>query len=108
MIIIKTSQSQRGEMLLWDLFNSSKNRFRSICDDIELDDGNENPSYNAKIPGKFVSVTSNGTILSIYDSILEIKPKKDHILVSPYSTVFSTDKSQIGKPNEMIKSKCEN
>ncbi|CAG8581005.1 17961_t:CDS:10 [Funneliformis caledonium] len=108
MIIIKTSQSQRGEMLLWDLFNSSKNRFRSICDGIELDEGNENPSYNAKIPGKFVSVTSNGTILSIYDSILEIKPKKDQILVSPYSTVFSTDKSQVGKPNEMIKSKCEN
>ncbi|CAI2169996.1 14158_t:CDS:10 [Funneliformis geosporum] len=106
MIIIKKSKSKHGEMLLWYLYNS-KNRFRPVCKNLELDEDDENPSYNAKIPGKFVSVNSNGSILSIYDSILKIKYIQDKSLAPPYSIVISTDKNQERTPNKMIEMKYD-
>ncbi|CAG8601813.1 13824_t:CDS:10 [Funneliformis caledonium] len=111
MIIIKKSKSEYEEMLLWHLYNSSKNRFQSFCTNIKSESDEECNSYNVRIPGKFVTVRSNGSILSIYDSILKVYKTKENqsiLELNPYSIVISTDKSKEGTPNKMNELKYEN
>ncbi|CAI2180789.1 4173_t:CDS:2 [Funneliformis geosporum] len=111
MIIIKKSKSEYEEMLLWHLYNSSKNRFQPFCGNIKLEKNEESNSYNARIPGKFVLVNSNGKILSIYDSLLidnKAKVKKSTLELEPYSIVISADKSKEGTPNKMNELKYDN
>ncbi|CAG8621232.1 15274_t:CDS:10 [Funneliformis mosseae] len=110
MIIIKKSKSEYEEMLLWHLYNSSKNRFQSFCTNIKSESDEECNSYNVRIPGKFVTVRSNGSILSIYDSMLKIykiKRNKSIQELNPYS-IISTDKSKEGTPNKMNELEYEN
>ncbi|PKC74072.1 hypothetical protein RhiirA1_517046 [Rhizophagus irregularis] len=77
MIIIKKSQKEYGEMLFWNLYDSSTNRFH-YYNKLKIDD--KFTLHIARIPDKLVLVRNNGSILSVYDHILK-KEKKNTIQV---------------------------
>ncbi len=107
MILIKKSESRYGKMLLWYLYDSS---FQLFCN-IELGENEENTSYSVRIPGKFVAVKYDGSILSIYDSLLTVnnmRKEVDKYIWEPYSIIIHTDKSMEGTPNKMYELKYEN
>ncbi len=112
MIIIKKSESQFGEMLFWHLYESPQNKSQTFCE-VELGEDEKNEegsSYNARIPGKFISVRSDGSILSIYDSLLKmnsIKENEEEVKLTPYSIIFHPDKRK-ETPFNMKELKYEN
>ncbi|PKC01403.1 hypothetical protein RhiirA5_504635 [Rhizophagus irregularis] len=60
MIIIKKSQKEYGEMLFWNLYDSSTNRFH-YYNKLKIDD--KFTLHIARIPDKLVLVRNNGSIL---------------------------------------------
>ncbi|PKK60595.1 hypothetical protein RhiirC2_856762 [Rhizophagus irregularis] len=77
MIIIKKSQKRYGDMLFWNLYDSSKNGFQHYN---ELDIDDKFSLHTAKIPDKLILVKDDGSILSVYDYILKKEKKKSNNL----------------------------
>ncbi|CAI2194315.1 9889_t:CDS:1, partial [Funneliformis geosporum] len=73
MIIIKKSNDKYIKLLLWYLYT---NKFQDYDKHFELKEDEESIFYSITIPGKYVFIYNNGTIFSVYDSLLKIDDKK--------------------------------
>ncbi|CAG8606784.1 8798_t:CDS:2, partial [Funneliformis caledonium] len=71
MIIIKKAKHQEVNILLWNLY-TNEYQYNIPLNKVDISIFN-----SAKIPGKYVSVNKNGSILSIYDSLHSLVSMKD-------------------------------
>ncbi|CAG8544091.1 966_t:CDS:2 [Funneliformis mosseae] len=98
MIIIKKAKHQGVNILLWNLY-TNEYQYNIPLNKVDISSFN-----SAKIPGKYVSVNKNGSILSIYDSLHSLVSMKDANNPTPKFIIYRDGKV----PTEMNVLKFDN